>query len=160
MAGQSRAISSKISEGWAKSKPMTGTPSLLATRLASSQLIHQSGRACPGASMALRTRCTRRSELVKVPSFSAKAAAGRKTWASSAVSCMNRSWTTRQSSWRRALSVWWRSGSASMGFSPTTYMARMVPSRQPSVISVTTSPVLPGGRTPHTRSKRERLAGE
>ena len=34
-------------------------------------MISQSARAWPGGSTALRTRCTRRSVLVKVPSFSA-----------------------------------------------------------------------------------------
>ena len=42
----------------------------------SSSRISQSARASPGGSTALRTRCTRRSELVKTPSFSAKQAAG------------------------------------------------------------------------------------
>jgi hypothetical protein len=103
MKGMSRAISSKIWDALSKSnwRP-TSRPTRRATRLASSAVIHQSGRASPGGGTAARTRCTRRSELVKVPSFSANAAAGRKTWPSSAVSCMNRSWTTRQSSWAMA----------------------------------------------------------
>ena len=43
------------------------------------QRICQSGLASPGGSTALRTRCTRRSVLVNVPSFSAKQVAGRMT---------------------------------------------------------------------------------
>jgi len=62
-------------------------------------------RATPGGSIALRTRCTRRSEFVNVPSFSANAAAGRKTSARTAVSCMKRSCTTRKSSWANAFSA-------------------------------------------------------
>ena len=102
--GISRAISSKI---WRRAAVVelavdVEAERAAATRLASSAVIHQSGRASPGGSIAARTRCTRRSELVNVPSFSANAAAGRKTWPSSAVSCRNRSWTTRQSSWAMA----------------------------------------------------------
>ena len=37
---------------------------------ATSQMISQSGFDSPGGSIALRTRCTRRSEFMKVPSFS------------------------------------------------------------------------------------------
>ena len=46
-------------------------------RRAISQMIHRSSRASPGGSSALRTRWTRRSELVTVPSASAHAADGR-----------------------------------------------------------------------------------
>ena len=48
-------------------------------RRASSKMIHRSSRASPGGSSALRTRCTRRSELVTVPSVSAQAAAAGRT---------------------------------------------------------------------------------
>ena len=50
-------------------------------RLATSAMIHQSGRASPGAGRKGRWREMRRSELVTVPSFSPQAAAGRLTWA-------------------------------------------------------------------------------
>ena len=52
-------------------------PKSLPIRRASSQMIHRSSRASPGGSSALRTRWTRRSELVTVPSASAHAADGR-----------------------------------------------------------------------------------
>ena len=42
-------------------------------------MIAQSARASPGLGTAARTRCTLRSVLVKVPSFSAKLAAGSTT---------------------------------------------------------------------------------
>ena len=44
-------------------------------------MIHQSGRASPGAGRKARWREMRRSELVTVPSFSPQAAAGSRTWA-------------------------------------------------------------------------------
>ena len=47
-------------------------------------MICQSGRACPRGGWAARTRCTRRSVFVKVPSFSANGVAGRKTSAKAA----------------------------------------------------------------------------
>jgi hypothetical protein len=50
-----------------------------------SRMISKSGRAAPGGSSAGRTRWTRRSKFVNVPSFSRKAAAGRTTSASEAV---------------------------------------------------------------------------
>ena len=51
-----------------------------------SQMIHMSSRASPGGSSALRSRCTRRSLLVTVPSASHQAdEAGKTTCASSAV---------------------------------------------------------------------------
>jgi hypothetical protein len=48
-------------------------------RLPSSTVIHRSGRASPGASIALRPICTMRSVLVTVPSFSGLAVAGSTT---------------------------------------------------------------------------------
>ena len=60
-------------------------------------MIHRSSRASPGGSSALRTRCTRRSLLVTVPSLSAHAAAaGNTTSAISAVAVMKMSWTIEQ----------------------------------------------------------------
>ena len=52
---------------------------------------------CPRGGCAARTRWTRRSVLVKVPSFSAKGVAGRKTSAKAPDSLMNKSWATRNS---------------------------------------------------------------
>ncbi len=58
-----------------------------------------SSLASPGGSRAFRTRCTRRSDDVTVPSVSAHdAAAGSTTSASSAVLVMKMSWTTMKSS--------------------------------------------------------------
>ena len=59
---------------------------------------------------------------------------------------------------RMAFSAWWRSGSESSGFSPTTYIARTSPVRHPSTISVTTRPGSAGGRiAPPRLEARERL---
>src|SRR5437762_523952 len=85
--------------------------------------------------------------------------AGEEAWARSAVSCMKRSCTTRNSSWPIAFSAWWRSGSESSGFSPTTYRARVAPSRHPSIISVTTRPGRAGGLTPQRVSNFASVAG-
>ena len=63
--GVTLAISSITSEGDAKSKPEAPI------RCARSQMISQSALEDPTGSIALRTRCTRRSVPVKVPSFSA-----------------------------------------------------------------------------------------
>ncbi len=83
-------------------------------------MICQSGRACPGAWTALRTRCTRRSLLVKVPSFSAKQVAGRTTSASFAVSLMKISCTSRKSSFSRLSMTFAWFGSLRTGSSPRT----------------------------------------
>ena len=65
-------------------------------------MIARSSRVPAGGSTALRTRWTRRSESVTVPSDSAQAAvAGRTTSASAAVFVRNRSWTTRKSRFSR-----------------------------------------------------------
>src|SRR2546425_8013364 len=53
-----------------------------------STAMRQSGSASPGGGTAARTRETRRSELVIVPSFSPQPAAGRKTSAYAAVSVL------------------------------------------------------------------------
>ena len=66
-------------------------------------MIRQSTWAFPGGHLAARTRCTRRSVLVKVPFFSAKLAAGSTTSARLAVSVRKMSWTTRKSSLSKAL---------------------------------------------------------
>ena len=82
-------------------------------------MIQRSSRASPGGSSALRTRWTRRSEFVTVPSLSAQdAAAGRTTSAISAVAVRKMSWTTMKS--RVASRCFARVWSASdwTGFSP------------------------------------------
>ena len=62
-------------------------------------MIHMSSRASPGGSSALRTRCTRRSLFVTVPSVSHhEAAEGKTTSAISAVLVSTMSCTTRKSS--------------------------------------------------------------
>ncbi len=87
-----------------------------------------SGRACPGGSMALRTRCTRRSELVTVPSYSHQsAAAGSTTSAMSAVAVRKMSCTTRWSRPSSRCRAWVALASDSAGFSPMQYSARSVP---------------------------------
>ena len=76
--------------GWPQSKPM---------RSAIALMIQPSSRASPGGSSALRTRCTRRSEFVTVPSASHhEALEGSTTSASSAVFVSRMSCTTRKSS--------------------------------------------------------------
>ena len=84
-------------------------------------MIHMSSRASPGGSSALRTRCTRRSLFVTVPSVSHHdAAEGKTTSAISAVRVRTMSWTTRKSSSERSLRVWVMSASDCAGFSPIT----------------------------------------
>ena len=84
-------------------------------------MIQRSSRASPGGSSALRTRWTRRSEFVTVPSVSAQAAAaGSTTSAISAVAVRKMSWTTRKSRPVRRRSVSLRSASDCTGFSPMT----------------------------------------
>src|SRR3954453_12397334 len=63
----------------------------------------KSERASPGGSTALWLMCTVRSTLVNVPVFSPHMAQGRTTSASRAVSVMNASWTTTNSSSRRRM---------------------------------------------------------
>jgi len=121
-------------------------------------MISQSERACPGGSTALRTRCTRRSVLEKVPPFSAKHVAGRTTWANSAVSVRKMSWTTKSSSFRRAFSRWCRSGSDSSTFSPMQYRALSLPSSAARDISTTVRPGLAGSVTPQAFSNLARAS--
>ena len=84
-------------------------------------MIHMSSRASPGGSSALRTRCTRRSLFVTVPSASHHdAAEGKTTSAISAVLVSTMSCTTRKSSSERSLRVWVMSASDCAGFSPIT----------------------------------------
>ena len=58
-----------------------GTAAGRITPDATAGIVRLGGLAFPGAGLAVRTRLTRRSLLVKVPSFSLQAAAGRTTWA-------------------------------------------------------------------------------
>jgi len=80
-----------------------------------------SSRAPAGGGSARRTRWTRRSLLVTVPSDSHQpAAAGSTTSASSAVPVKSMSWTTRTSSpWSSCMARCW-SASECAGFSPIT----------------------------------------
>ena len=80
-----------------------------------------SARACPGGGTAARTRWTRRSLEVTVPSVSAQAsAAGSTTSAISAVRVMKMSCTTSTSRPASSLRACWMSASESAGFSPMT----------------------------------------
>ena len=129
-------------------------------RRARSHTMSQSGRLPPTGSMALRTRCTLRSLLVKVPSFSANVVAGSTTSAISAVSCMKMSCTTRNSRLLNAFSAWCRSGSLSSGFSPVMYMAFSRPSSAAATMSVTTMPAFGGSRLfPHAASNLRTVSG-
>ena len=101
-----------------------GWPQSWPSRAASSQTISMSSRAWPGGSSARRTRCTRRSLFVTVPSASHQLAeAGSTTSASSAVRVRKMSCTTRWSSPSSRCSVCTASASDCAGFSPTTYSA-------------------------------------
>ncbi|OKJ81364.1 hypothetical protein AMK31_23445 [Streptomyces sp. TSRI0107] len=90
------------------------------SRAARSQMMSMSSRASPGGVTALRTRWTRRSLLVVVPSVSAQpAVAGRTTCASSAVLVRKMSCTTRKSRARSRRTASSLSASDCAGFSPT-----------------------------------------
>lgn len=70
-----------------------------------------------------------RSALVKVPVFSAHAAAGNTTSASAAVSVRKMSWTTRNSrSWEKMSRMRASSGSDTRGLVAVTHNIRSVPS--------------------------------
>ena len=122
-------------------------------------MICQSARDSPTGGRAWRTRWTRRSLLVNVPSFSAKLAEGRITSASSPVSFMKISMQTTKSRASMACCAWLRLGSLISGFSPMTTMARICPVRAPSTISVTVRPGLGGRATSQARSKLPRISG-
>src|ERR1700751_4118990 len=84
-------------------------------------IIQMSSRAPSGGSIALRTRCTRRSLLVTVPSDSHHdAVPGSTTSATLAVSVITMSWTTRHSRPSSILRVWCVSASELTGFSQMT----------------------------------------
>jgi hypothetical protein len=78
-----------------------GLPQSVPSLRASSVMISMSSLAPAGGSIALRTRCTRRSLLVTVPSAShQEAVPGSTTSVASAVSVRKMSCTTRWASWR------------------------------------------------------------
>ena len=96
-----------------------GWPQSVPSRRAISQMISMSSRAPAGGSSALRTRCTRRSLEVTVPSASHQVAvAGSTTVASLAVSVRKMSCTTKCSSPVSSLRVRPVSASERSGFSP------------------------------------------
>jgi hypothetical protein len=96
-----------------------GLPQSAPRRRAISQMISMSSRAPDGGSSALRTRWTRRSLLVTVPSASHQVAvAGSTTSASAAVSVRKMSCTTKCSSPPRSLRARPVSASERSGFSP------------------------------------------
>ncbi|MNG17874.1 hypothetical protein D3C84_1018940 [compost metagenome] len=85
---------------------------------------------------------------MKVPSFSAKDAAGSTTSASLAVSVIVSSTTTRKSSARRACSTWCWSGSVSTGSSPMIISALKSPASAAVVMPSEVSPGACGIGTP------------
>ncbi len=108
-------------------------------------MISMSSRAWPGGSSALRTRCTRRSLLVTVPSASHQLAdAGSTTSAISAVFVRKMSCTTRWSRPSSSSCVCLASASDWAGFSPITYSARRSPRSMASNICVRCQPYLGG----------------
>ncbi len=97
------------------------SPQSAPSRAASCAMIHMSSRALPGGVSAARTRCTRRSELVTVPSDSnAELDAGKTTSASSAVFVMKMSCTISVSRPFRSSTACCLSASEDAGFSPIT----------------------------------------
>ena len=123
-------------------------------RRAISKMIHRSSRASPGGSSALRTRWTRRSELVTVPSVSAQAAAaGSTTSAISAVFVRKMSCTTRNSRPARSRRARCVSASDWAGFSPMQYTAVRSPRSIASYIAVRFRPRFGGIVTPQAASK-------
>ncbi len=116
-------------------------------------MIARSSRAPGGGATAARTRWTRRSEFVTVPSPSAQAAvAGRTTSASSAVFVRNRSWTTSRSRpSSRPIARFW-SASDWTGFSPMQYTAVRSPRSIASNIPDRCQPRCGGTVTPQAAS--------
>ena len=125
-------------------------------RFMTSVNISVSGFVSPQTSTALRTRCTRRSVLEKVPSFSAKLRPGSTTSAYLAVSVMKRSSTTRKSSDSSARMTWWVSGSVRTGSSPKMKRPLMRPSIIAGKHSVALRPGVPLSRTPQAASNLAR----
>ena len=118
-------------------------------RCARSVRMCQSGRASPSGSSARRTRCTRPSMFVKVPSFSAKEAAGSTTSACAAVGVRNMSCTTRNSTFSRAACANCPSGKATAGLAPRTKSAFSAPRPAASSISTVFRPAFSGRFSPH-----------
>ena len=104
---------------------------------ATSLKIAKSASACPGARATFRIRPMRRSELMKVPSFSPHPAAGSTSSAIRAVSVVAyMSCTTRQSRRPRMSRAWsWLIQECAV-FVQTTHSPRMRPWRMPSRISL------------------------
>jgi len=113
-------------------------------RFATCLKIHQFGLASPGASLIFRTRLTRRSVLVKVPSSSDHDADGRMTSAKGVVSFRNISCTTRNSAEFRQWETCRGSGSVATRFSPKIQKAFSLPVGSPLIISAIFSPGFPG----------------
>lgn len=105
-----------------------------------------------------RTRLTRRSALVNVPSFSRNDAPGRNTWANLAVSLRNRSWTTTSSIASRAAVTCLRFGSDCAMSSPWTNSPRKEPSMAASNMLGMRSPGSDSKVAPHRSSKTVRTA--
>ena len=158
MNGVSAASSSKMAAGPVYSNCPGSMPSRCANRLPTSQTIHQSGRLSPTGGMAGRTRCTRRSLLVKVPSFSAKEVAGSTTSASSVVSWGKMSCTTRNCTFDSACCACARYGSLSNGFSPVMYIQARSPRAAAAIMSVTTRPSSLGSGAAQSRSNGPRVS--
>ena len=106
-----------------------------------------------------RTRPSRRSALVNVPSFSRKLVPGRKTWANRAVSLRKRSWTTTSSIDRRAASTWAVLGSDWAMSSPWTYRPLKDPPSAASNMLGIRSPGSGSIVTPQRSSKMARTSG-
>ena len=112
-------------------------------RLATSLMIHQSGRASPGSARNARWREMRRSELVTVPSFSPHAAAGSFTCACRTVSVSAiASETTTKGQALSAASTASPSGSVSTGLVAMIHSALMRPSATARNMSTAFSPGL------------------
>src|SRR5919198_1087927 len=122
-------------------------------------MIQMSSRAFPGGSSAFRTRWTRRSLFVTVPSDSNAAfEAGTTTSAISAVLVMKMSCTISASRFSRSLRVRWVSASEFAGFSPMQYTAVRSPRSMPSNISERCQPCCGAIGRPQARSNFSRAA--
>src|SRR6478736_312082 len=122
-------------------------------RAARSTRMRMSSRAWPGGSSALRTRCTRRSEFVTVPSPSHQLAdAGRTTSATSAVLVRKMSCTTTCSRRSNRCLTWCASASDWIGFSPRTNIVVSSPRSMASNISVMWRPYVRWSSTPQAAS--------
>ena len=98
-------------------------------RSATARKMSKSVRASPGGSTAARTRDTRRSLFVNVPSFSPQIAAGSTTSASAVVGVSKPSCTTSRSSGASANSSTSRFGNDTTGLVPMTHRPLICPTR-------------------------------